>query len=466
MSRRKEKKMKATFVKTLAEIRKHNKKYRRGESWYRMTVNQFSVMDTEERRNYLGYLGVVNSTSQKTPETPKVTLLGGTRKSYPDAMSWKSRGFVTPSVNQGKSCLSCWTFPAVALLEFALKEATGKLVPLSAQQLLDCTYEEIKDVAGPHHDGCNGGRYQDAWEYLISTQYLTSQAEHPYRAADRRCKFRKYSNKLESSVKITGYKKVEATSDGVMAAVQLMPLAAAIRSEEGLWQYDRGIYDGCRRRHRAPDHAVLITGYGKTFWEVRNSWGPDWGISGFFKFVRGNSRSKMCFLLDHASYITYQNMNTQAETVSAVTSQSTTSPQYGRPCSNDESTEEASEEMETASQSSAMESADDQPGEKKVPEPTVDYNTKTTQSDAEETCSDHPEHRVLCEEWTKLPGDPCTFDIWREFMKYHCMRSCGRCSECKDKYTECTEWAEAGYCRTEDDVLWMKTNCVRSCGYC
>ena len=41
------------------------------------------------------------------------------------------------------------------------------------------------------------------------------------------------------------------------------------------------------------DHCVVIVGYGtengNEFWRVRNSWGEDWGESGYIKIIKNQN---------------------------------------------------------------------------------------------------------------------------------------------------------------------------------
>ena len=60
------------------------------------------------------------------------------------------------NVKHQGTCGSCWAYSAVGALEGAHYKATGKLVSLSVQQLIDCATD---------NHGCKGGWYERAFRY-------------------------------------------------------------------------------------------------------------------------------------------------------------------------------------------------------------------------------------------------------------------------------------------------------------
>ena len=282
---------KNNFMASLNIAKLHNRKFERGESSYKMTVNAFSSMSSQEKSRYLG---VVNATGLRPDHT------AGAGASYPSSLSWDQQGYVSPVVHQGE-CGSCWTYPTVALLEFALASVSGTLTPLSNQEMLDCVYEEER------WDGCEGGWYNEAWDYLLETQHLATLAQYPYTGTDGTCSYRRYTNALQGKVRLTGYVEVSPGEGNVMRAIQLMPLAVAFYAQDELMLFDEGMYDGCDHGWIYPNHAALLTGYGTTYWEIKNSWGLDWGDNGYGKFHRSRGNN-LCLLMDYAKYITFDNL--------------------------------------------------------------------------------------------------------------------------------------------------------------
>jgi cathepsin L len=75
------------------------------------------------------------------------------------------------------------------------------------------------------------------------------------------------------------------------ALYEVGPAKVSISIPEGFHQYDKGVMDGCPKNSIVTHGAVLI-GYGEdsklgvNYWKLQNSWGPDWGEAGRFRFTR------------------------------------------------------------------------------------------------------------------------------------------------------------------------------------
>jgi hypothetical protein len=105
----------------------------------------------------------------------------------PQYYDWRARGAVTPVKDQGQ-CGSCWTFSTTGAIEGANFIKTGKLVPLSEQQLLDCDVGCDPDIPQACDSGCNGGLPSNAMEYIVEHGGLDTEESYPYKASkDEKC---------------------------------------------------------------------------------------------------------------------------------------------------------------------------------------------------------------------------------------------------------------------------------------
>lgn len=153
--------------------------------------------------------------------------------------------------------------------------------------------------------GCSGGLMTNTFNYWKVYKSQT-RASYPYTAVKSTCKY----NSANGVTAVTGYKNVAANSySGHMAAVQLGPVAVAIAASSSTFQLYRSGIISSTACGTALNHAVNIVGYGsesgKLYWILRNSWGTNWGESGYFRILRTTANGYgICGIYKMSSYPT------------------------------------------------------------------------------------------------------------------------------------------------------------------
>jgi len=254
---------------------------------FSVAINKFADLSNQEFAAL--YLGVnITKTYDAVIEKVQPQVQGVT-------VDWRTKGAVTGVKNQGQ-CGSCWSFSTTGSVEGAHFLAKGQLVSLSEQDLVDCSTAE-------GNEGCNGGLMDDAFEYIIKNKGIDTEASYPYRATGpNKCQFKA----ADVGATISSYHDVQSGSESdLQSSVDKTPVSVAIDASHDSFQlYSSGVYYEPACSATQLDHGVLAVGYGtdgsSDYWIVKNSWGTDWGMSGYINMAR--NRNNNCGIATAASY--------------------------------------------------------------------------------------------------------------------------------------------------------------------
>jgi len=263
-------------------------------------ITQFIFMSPDE---FTQYIGVDRNRQyfQKQHEMRMQTLSDNfvsdlSLSALPQSVDWRTVGAVTPVKNQGQ-CGSCWAFSTTGSVEGANFIATKNLVPLSEQQLVDCS-------SSYGNNGCNGGLMDYGFQY-IRDKGICSEASYPYTAVTGTCQTT--CKPVIPPATVTGYTDVPANNmNALQEAVAMQPVSVAIEADQQVFQfYSGGVLTGTCGTNL--DHGVLVVGYDTAsnppYWIVKNSWGASWGESGYIRIAM-TSGTGLCGINMMASYPT------------------------------------------------------------------------------------------------------------------------------------------------------------------
>ncbi|XP_063080341.1 procathepsin L-like [Engraulis encrasicolus] len=274
----------------------HNLLATQGIHSYRMGMNQFSDMDPEEFREkvLLKDMKPSNETKAMPHLASMDSIAEGGAAELADTVDWRDKGCVTEVKSQGQ-CGSCWTFSVTGALEAHTCIKHGYLASLSEQQLVDCTrpYGE---------SGCGGGWMDPAFQYIRDNGGIDTEEYYPYIGQEDYCRF----NPAGVGATCKGFHDV--TPKGDESALQNSvarqgPVSVAVDASR-FADYQSGVFNDPYCNAAAPNHAVLVVGYGseggQDYWLVKNSWGVSWGEQGYIKMAR--NQYNQCGIASYASY--------------------------------------------------------------------------------------------------------------------------------------------------------------------
>ena len=249
----------------IAEINREN-----AAKGYKWTAGKTSVssLTPEERKALRGLLPLPDGWGAHLP-----VITAPEAADFPTAFDWRQQGGVSSVKNQ-LSCGSCWAFAAVGQLESHVLIYDQREEDLSEQQSIDCNSWGAS---------CSGGWAPASYDIFTSTGAVTEFC-YPYEARDgMSCR----QGPCTPVARIASYMSVLNNVDAIKQALQTGPVVTAMTALDDLDYYTGGCYQ--TQTTANINHAVLIIGWddnacggGEGAWIVKNSWGPFWGMSGFF----------------------------------------------------------------------------------------------------------------------------------------------------------------------------------------
>ncbi|KAK7086270.1 hypothetical protein SK128_002211 [Halocaridina rubra] len=266
------------------------------KSWRAKVYPEFERYTVEEMFKRSGGPGaILPLPPQPLPATSEQKALA---RFLPENFDWRNlegENYIADVRDQG-NCGSCYIFASLAQLEARVRIATHnqRQEVFSTQDVVSCSVLS---------QGCLGG-----FNYLIAGRYAQDQGVvadecNPYVGigggscdTNITCP-RTYVSKYQY---LGGYFGTCNEELMMLALVENGPMAVSYMVYDDFNNYEGGIYHHTGFKNQfnpleVVNHGVLLVGYGvdadtgEKYWTCKNSWGAEWGESGYFRIRRGTN---------------------------------------------------------------------------------------------------------------------------------------------------------------------------------
>jgi C1A family cysteine protease len=252
----------------------------------------FAKMAKEERLLLLGYVpGPGDPSLEERESVAKSNLLSfeamavaevGYPASY-DLRNVAGQNFITSIKNQG-GCGSCVAFGVAATVEGTFRRQRnnpGLALDYSEAQLFYC-------YARSQGRNCSNGWWPNNALDFFRDSGVADESCYPYTAGDQNCT-NLCSDWMNRATKITAWHRITSTAQIKEWISTRGPLSACFTVYSDFFSYRGGIYKHVTGGVEG-GHCVSCIGYNdvEKYWICKNSWGPGFGESGFFRIAYGD----------------------------------------------------------------------------------------------------------------------------------------------------------------------------------
>ncbi|XP_011304748.1 cathepsin L1 [Fopius arisanus] len=278
----------AAWEQNVMKVYGHNLEAEAGHHSYRLRDNHLADLCSREYHKDL--VKLIPSRKRRVSDDQMVAAVHHDPRLIPKNLDWREYGFITKAVNQ-RDCGSCYAYSIAQSIEGQLFKQIKEVIPLSAQQLVDCS-----TITG--NLGCAGGSLRNTMKYLQRSGGLMAQVNYPYNAREGVCRY----HDGMSVVNITSWAILPARDERALeaAVATVGPIATSINASPKTFQlYHTGIYDDPLCSSDSVNHAMLIVGYTPDYWILKNWWGNNWGENGYMRIRKNRNR---CGIANYAAF--------------------------------------------------------------------------------------------------------------------------------------------------------------------